>query len=246
MRTTTNEETEINYHFVLPLRILSLKETDPLKYSLLGRLMDHIEDRRRDSAYWRECDENVVTPLIEASNGRFSREDVHRAIGVLEVNAYEIHCSSSNEGFRGIFPFSSLLSHNCTANTSIAYAKETPFAAKCIAMVDLPPETEIYSRYVNLMSSNLTRRKKLKDSWYFDCECVRCCDPTECGSFLSAVKCQECNDDQSSYMLARNSLDYYSDWVCRRCGSEKRNVEVLSMVLPIIGKLTFHSVHFCI
>ena len=45
--------------------------------------------------------------------------------------------------------------------------------------------------------------------------CKRCSDPTECGSFISAVKCFDCGSDR---VLPVDPLDYDSTWRCGRCG----------------------------
>ena len=55
----------------------------------------------------------------------------------------------------------------------------------------------------------------LQADWHFDCMCKRCSDPTECGSFISAVKCFDCGSDR---VLPVDSLDYDSTWRCGRCG----------------------------
>ena len=55
----------------------------------------------------------------------------------------------------------------------------------------------------------------LQADWHFDCMCKRCSDPTECGSFISAVKCFDCGSDR---VLPVDPLDYESIWKCGRCG----------------------------
>ena len=53
------------------------------------------------------------------------------------------------------------------------------------------------------------------DSKYFTCECRRCTDPTELGSYLSALKCSKCSAD--NFLLPENPLDLESNWVCSSC-----------------------------
>ena len=49
---------------------------------------------------------------------------------------------------------------------------------------------------------------------FFECGCTRCCDPTECGTYLSAFKCQKC---AVGNVLPLKPLDDDSPWVCDRC-----------------------------
>jgi hypothetical protein len=65
--------------------------------------------------------------------------------------------------------------------------------------------------YVDLMLGTPDRRRQLKDQFYFDCSCHRCADPTELGTFFSALKCPEC---KPGYLLPVNPLDYTTSWKC--------------------------------
>ena len=58
------------------------------------------------------------------------------------------------------------------------------------------------------------RRRRLKAEWYFDCWCARCVEPEECGTMVSAVTCEACEE---GFLLPRNPLDCYSDWPCNSC-----------------------------
>ena len=46
------------------------------------------------------------------------------------------------------------------------------------------------------------------------CNCVRCQDPTEFGSYLSAMKCPKCPKDKNSPLLPENPTDPDSVWKC--------------------------------
>ena len=50
--------------------------------------------------------------------------------------------------------------------------------------------------------------------WYFDCQCIRCQDPTEMETFVSALICEVCEDD---FLLPTEPLDYMSTWTCGSC-----------------------------
>jgi hypothetical protein len=51
-------------------------------------------------------------------------------------------------------------------------------------------------------------------SGMFICKCARCLDPTEFGTFLSGLKCQECPE---GYMLSLKPTSSFSDWECNKC-----------------------------
>ena len=49
------------------------------------------------------------------------------------------------------------------------------------------------------------RRADLKNTWSFDCMCPRCKDPTEYGSYVSAMQCDVC---KCGYMLPLTPLNH--------------------------------------
>lgn len=65
-----------------------------------------------------------------------------------------------------------------------------------------------------LFTGNMRRREDIRRFWYFDCQCARCSDPTELGSYMSAVICFACN---RGYLLPIEALEYKSDWKCDAC-----------------------------
>ena len=58
----------------------------------------------------------------------------------------------------------------------------------------------------------------MKEHWKFTCTCPRCSDPTEMGTFLSAIRCTECSKAGNiGYLLPADSGED-ADWVCCNCG----------------------------
>ena len=88
------------------------------------------------------------------------------------------------------------MSHGCIPNVYQVFNRNPPYAAKCYAAIDIKQGEEILTTYLNSTFSTLTRRKKLKESWYFDCLCKRCLDSTENQSFLGALICIKCKEEE--------------------------------------------------
>ena len=51
----------------------------------------------------------------------------------------------------------------------------------------------------------------------------RCQDPTELGSFMSALKCPDC---ESGYLLPIDSMDQESQWICSKCEHQQSSESV--------------------
>ena len=108
--------------------------------------------------------------------------------------------------FIGLYPWTSLMSHNCVANTKITTRED--FSYVCQATVLIPAGEEIvtnYHHYHYQFYGTPYRRADLKSTWSFECLCSRCKDPTEYGSYVSAMLCERCN---TGYILPTKSLDF--------------------------------------
>ncbi len=60
----------------------------------------------------------------------------------------------------------------------------------------------------------MKRRRKLREKWFFDCNCKRCADPTDLGSHMSTIKCID--EDCQGLVMAKCDLD--EDSICNSCG----------------------------
>ena len=82
----------------------------------LWRLMDHMEERQEEETEWREFGEVVVdvmeeVGLVGGDQGRWSRDEVYKAGGVVRTNAYSIEVQGEGKQFgsvRVLFPLLSL------------------------------------------------------------------------------------------------------------------------------------------
>lgn len=68
--------------------------------------------------------------------------------------------------------------------------------------------------YCQPLQSTMQRRAYLRHSKCFDCLCQRCCDPTECETFIGSLICQRC---KAANLLPDKPLDATSDWKCENC-----------------------------
>ena len=93
----------------------------------------------------------------------------------------------------GLYPWTSLMSHNCIANTKITTRED--FSYVCEATIPIKAGEEIvtnYHHYHYQFYGTPYRRADLKGTWSFDCVCSRCQDPTEYGTYVSAMICDAC------------------------------------------------------
>ena len=73
-------------------------------------------------------------------------------------------------------------------------------------------------RYTPFLQGRLSLQKWLKEQRYVDCNCSRCVDATELGTFTSSALCNEekC-EEQGGLLLPIDPSNYQSDWICTSC-----------------------------
>lgn len=93
--------------------------------------------------------------------------------------------------------------------------------------------------YVDLMATTSQRQQELQATKFFTCVCPRCQDPSECGSFLSALLCPTCSTGKDYPMLPLfaegEDTSIVQAYSCGTCGLVKHHEEV-EQVLDRAGK----------
>ena len=78
------------------------------------------------------------------------QQEAARAVGIVEINNYEIKNPDRLTGFRAVFPVTSVMSHSCRPNCRPVVAKSPPFVNVVVASVDIPAGEELTINYVHL------------------------------------------------------------------------------------------------
>ena len=74
---------------------------------------------------------------------------------------------------------------------------------------------EISIQYLSFMYGHNKRKGTIKNFWFFDCNCDRCTDPTELNSYMSAMKCSDC---ENGNLLPENPMEIETcQWSCDQC-----------------------------
>ena len=80
------------YWCITVIRVLSLRDTDPKRYAIVDRMMDHNHEHQKDSDSWNAYKENVVDFLREKCSlaDKYSREEIFHVLGSLDVNSVKV------------------------------------------------------------------------------------------------------------------------------------------------------------
>lgn len=81
----------------------------------------------------------------------------------------------------------------------------------------------------------LKRREHLQEGKFFWCTCKRCADPTEFGTYSSAVQCPKCNG--AGLIISTNSLQQDAPWKCDKCGYIVTGASMMKLVDTVSTEL---------
>jgi len=199
------------FRSITPLRLLLTMKNSPELEERLTYLMDHNVERKKDEELWT-LHQNNVNRFIKSCEEHYENWDIDRAVGLLWTNSFA--CASG--GGQALFPSFSFASHSCRPNCAHAVFPNKTLALQAKTRIELGEELTI--SYISTLQGSLKRRQKLKSKWFFDCNCERCQDPTELGSHVSSILCQDCSDPIAT-LLSSNVNEPTAEWKCTACKS---------------------------
>lgn len=130
-----------------------------------------------------------------------------------------------------------MMNHQCLPNVRYNFDDRRIMIVQ--AAKEIKEGEEISTSYLQLLWSTLTRRLQLKATKDFMCSCPRCVDPTENGSYISAIKCAK-PDCTTGRLLPVNPLVVSSPWQCDVCALKlefKKISRILDVLSSVILKL---------
>ncbi|KHJ96467.1 kinase domain protein [Oesophagostomum dentatum] len=147
---------------------------------------------------------------------------------------FELHCRDyinrhaiSDRGYmneigKGLYLDLCAYDHSCRPNTIYTC---NGFIATLRALnpnVAMEDKTKTFYSYIDLLSSQQQRKKQLKDTWYFDCQCERCTDPDD--HILTSILCPLCpaNEREALSIFGEHAHKNAKSAVitCTKCGNE--------------------------
>lgn len=207
------------YDCIAPLRIVLDNHRNPERSRLWLGLEDHRLYRQK-IGIWHVDRKTVVEPVLNKwqLGENMNEEELQRACGILEVNAFEVCDDDKTISARSVYSHACLMAHNCVPNTACSVNPANQ-RMTVRAAVDIPAGQMITTSYTFTLDGTLRRRSHLKETKFFDCCCPRCCDPTELGSHLSSLACPRCSG--RNYTVPEDPLNPASFWKCQgeKCGN---------------------------
>lgn len=192
----------------------------------------------------REAETRIVSYLktrfldkVEQNTGKqllsdCSSEELHRICGII-VNALSINLEHGQE-ICALYPNACLMEHSCMPNCLYTFDFSKQFRISMIAGRDIKKGEHLSIMYTHMLWGTQMRHEHLMTNKYFRCECARCKDPTELGTYLSALKCigdnlANCN----GLLLPIDPQAVDTDWTCCVCPVRLENDKVSFLLANI-------------
>nr|CAI5824241.1 unnamed protein product [Callosobruchus analis] len=233
LNTADLSQVGLHLQAIAPLRCLLLKNNDTKSFEIIMKMEHHNDIRKNITQIWNANQINVVD-RIRSSWGltEYSEIEIHTVCGVLEVNSFEI---GRRNKVRGLYPTAFLISHDCVPNTN--HVDDENYKLTIRASKEIHSGQAITLNYAPTMQSTLKRREYILNNKFFECRCERCSDPTELGSYFSALICPKC---QTGLILCDKPLCFESSWSCRnfpkRCVGYKMTARSMELLLNRISQ----------
>ncbi|KAJ8712488.1 hypothetical protein PYW07_005330 [Mythimna separata] len=235
---------------LLPLRCVLLQKTDIEGWNKLLEMQSHMECRTPGSEAYDEANEFIVQYLMNNFISKLDEQQkkaleitpevLHRICGIIDTNALEIRLPQGAE-LNALYTETCKMEHSCIPNTKHTFTltpkdRKDFYKITLKAVVPIEKDNHIATMYSHALWGTQARRQHLKDTKFFACKCPRCSDPTELGTYLSAMKCLgDGNNPCDGIHLPQDPLDDETDWACSKCPAKVSNSQV-NMVISQMGE----------
>lgn len=208
---------------------------------ILSELESHVDERIASGSY--DSLTRHLVPFVHKllSPKEFPERLILTATAILDNNCFEISLQLRGIELGGLFLMSLILCHDCVPNTKhyVNFVDSNDidiqryqmtfqttgeaskpwlvlFMSCSIVVVPVRKGEHLTTTYTNTLKTTLERRRHLKQTKIFDCDCRRCQDSSEFLTQVSSWVCQQCD----GAIVSKNPLDNNSDWRCEDCKAE--------------------------
>ena len=232
------------YQLIMPIRILTQLESNPLAKSLYSArgLLDHKAERQANVEDWNQTFQQVVIPLREKLKKQDWSEDlILNCIGIIRTNGCTsqttagLHDDSTLDSemamARSIHLSMSTLNHSCIPNCSTIFNPDHSLTIRAIRPI-LKGE-ELTLSYSPMFAGRLERQRMFRKNWFFECSCLRCMDITDLGTHFDTHLCSSCASNVLPVTLHEESA-----WKCKNCGLTSSPKEIQDLESLLQGEIT--------
>jgi len=204
----------ILYGSITPLRFLLMKNENPARYKKCAALSSNLEARTQQS-HFHQYETNASFYVAAYGEDLATEAEFLKILTILDTNSFQVLSGGSAENLAGLYPRVAKLNHSCVPHARTIFTSD--YSLKIIASVPIKKGDSITISYTPPFYTTFSRQKILEKGKQFRCRCIRCQDPSDLGTMISAVKCGGC---KVGYLLRSGEM-----YRCTNCGHEMSQEE---------------------
>lgn len=226
------------YQPVLTMRCMMMREMDPVRWEKFNSL-ESLCSLRNETEQYRLDHERIAKFILRfyQPQTKWTEEEILKAVGISQINGHEVPIAEPPN--ISVFSKASLVEHSCRPNLSKSFTEH----GEIILWARFPIQkgSHLSICYTDALWGTESRRHHLKQTKLFDCCCERCSDPTEFGTYFSALKCAPFSADTAKcpgYLLPPLSMDdgKTDQWTCNTCKTMVSDDKQISNIIIRAGR----------
>jgi len=211
------------YNLVTVLRVRAMgKEQKKVADS-----MEHHLDQWKDKEGFIEKYKVVVDYVLDTLKLSMTEDEILHIITNSYTNDFS-HTFPSGNQVHLMFPLTAMLNHSCFPNIARSiHHTASGFKMRVVASRPIKAGSQIFNSYIDILDPVQVRKKHLEETKNMICRCERCEDPSDLGTFGSAVLCRGCKGPVIPV------LEDTGSWQCKKCEEKMLTEEVDSLIFDI-------------
>ncbi|CAK6980170.1 N-lysine methyltransferase SMYD2-B-like isoform X2 [Scomber scombrus] len=160
----------------LVARILAKKKTQKErcvseKIMLIGEMQSHVEDVDNEKREMNEADIAGLYRFYSKHLDLPDHKDLLTLLSQVSCNGFTIEDDELSHIGTAIYPDVALINHSCLPSVIVTY---DGMSAEVRAVKDMKPGDEVLISYIDLLYPTDDRNNRLRESYYFTCDCQEC------------------------------------------------------------------------
>ncbi|CAG5928054.1 unnamed protein product [Menidia menidia] len=174
----------------LVARILAKKKIQKEKSAsekllLIGEMQSHLEDEDNEKRERTEADIAGLHRFFSKHLEVPDQKDLLTLFSQVACNGFTIEDDELSHMGTAVYPDVALINHSCLPSVIVTY---NGTSAEIRAVQDMKPGDEVLISYIDLLYPTDDRNNRLREYYYFTCECSECTNKSKDKAKLKARK----------------------------------------------------------
>uniref|UniRef100_A0A665TQB0 [histone H3]-lysine(4) N-trimethyltransferase n=1 Tax=Echeneis naucrates TaxID=173247 RepID=A0A665TQB0_ECHNA len=141
------------------------------KMLLIGEMQSHVEDVDNEKREMNEADIAAMHRFYSKHLEFPDQKGLLTLLSQVACNGFTVEDEELSHIGTAVYPDVALINHSCLPSVTVTY---NGTSAEVRAVQDMKPGDEVLISYIDLLYSTDDRNNRLRESYYFTCDCQEC------------------------------------------------------------------------